>query len=106
MQGENGASEAMKSGTAMKTWQDRTVYLREDGLWVNQLNGSPWTSTLHPTREEALRAAREQLVIAGGGDLTLLAADGTIESEERLFLEACGGRRGELNDQGVSESLS
>lgn len=93
-------------GTAMDTWQDRTVYLREDGLWVNQLNGSPWTATLHPTRDEAVSAAREHLMIAGGGDLTLLAADGTIESEESCFIDGCGGRRSERNDPGVSETRS
>lgn len=66
--------------------QDRTVYFREDGLWVNQLNGTPWTSTLHPTKEDALRSAREWLLRGGGGDLTLLALDGTVERQERLLL--------------------
>ncbi len=65
--------------------QDRTVYYREDGLWVNQLNGPPWTSTIHPTREDALHMARERLMMEGGGDLTLLAVDGSVESQEQLL---------------------
>lgn len=69
----------------MDTRQDRTVYFREDGLWVNQLNGPPWTSTLHPTREEAVHTAKEHLMCDGGGELTLLAVDGTVESHETLY---------------------
>ncbi|MBM3163165.1 MAG: DUF2188 domain-containing protein [Chlorobi bacterium] len=69
----------------MEHKQDRTVYFREDGKWVNQLNGPPWTSTLHLTRDEAVATARGHLMSDGGGDLTVLAPDGTIEFQQELL---------------------
>ena len=67
----------------MKIKQDRTVYFREDGLWVNQLNMDPWMATHHATKDDALFAAREMLKTDGGGELTLLSVDGAVE-----FLES------------------
>lgn len=68
----------------MKIKQDRTVYVREDGLWVNQLNMDPWTATHHATQNDALFAAREMLKTDGGGELTLLSVDGVVEFQEMV----------------------
>lgn len=71
----------------MSRKQDRTVYLREDGVWVNQLNAPPWSFSLHPTRDEALRVVKENFMKHGGGDITLLAPDGTVEYQATLLPE-------------------
>lgn len=43
----------------MSNPNDRTVYRREDGQWVNKLNDADKASSLHDTQKEANQAAAE-----------------------------------------------
>ena len=63
---------------------DRMVYRREDGKWVNKLNDSERASSLHDTQGEAERAARENLVNQGGGELITKGRDGKIRSKDTI----------------------
>ncbi|MGE5341481.1 MAG: DUF2188 domain-containing protein [Candidatus Omnitrophota bacterium] len=65
--------------------QDRTVYKREDGLWVNKRNDSRGASTIHKTQREAEAAAKEMLENEGGGELTIMGVDGKIRSKDTVF---------------------
>lgn len=63
---------------------DRTVYRREDGQWVNKLNDSDRASTLHDTQAEANKTAAEMLKHAGGGERTTMGLDGKIVSKDTI----------------------
>jgi hypothetical protein len=64
--------------------QDRTVYRREDGTWVNQRTGAERASSVHRTQVEALQAAREMLSKQGGGELTTMGVHGRIVSQDTI----------------------
>lgn len=61
---------------------DRTVYQREDGQWVNKRNESEQPSSVHETWGEARAVARRLLKKNGGGELVRRALDGTVLSRE------------------------
>jgi hypothetical protein len=63
---------------------DRTVYLREDGMWVNKLNTSDRASSLHETQNGANKAAGEMLRNAGGGERTTMGLGGKIVSKDTI----------------------
>lgn len=63
---------------------DRMVYRREDGKWVNKLNDSERASSLHDTQGEAIEQARENLVNQGGGELSVKGLDGQIRSKDTI----------------------
>ena len=50
--------------------QDRTIYCRPDGQWVNKRNDAGRASSLHGTQREAIDAARDMLQNLGSGELT------------------------------------
>lgn len=64
--------------------QDRFVYQREDGAWVNKRNDSDRASSLHETQHAANQAAREMLRNQGGGELTTQGRDGRIISKDSI----------------------
>ncbi len=68
----------------MANTNDRTVYRREDGQWVNKLNGAEKASSLHDTQGEANKAAAEMLRNAGGGERTTMGLDGKIVSKDTI----------------------
>ncbi len=64
--------------------QDRTVYRRDDGQWVNKRNDSTRASSLHDTQAQANAAARDMLQNQGGGERTTLGRDGKIVSKDTI----------------------
>ncbi|MCC0008445.1 MAG: DUF2188 domain-containing protein [Hyphomicrobiaceae bacterium] len=63
---------------------DRTVYRRADGAWVNKRNDTDRASSLHKTQKEAEGTAREMLRNQGGGELTTKGLDGKIRSKDTI----------------------
>ena len=63
---------------------DRTVYRREDGQWVNKLNQSDRASSVHDTQSEANKTAAKMLRNAGGGERTTMGLDGKIVSKDTI----------------------
>jgi hypothetical protein len=63
---------------------DRTVYRRNDGTWVNKLNDSDRASSLHSTQKEAENAAKEMLRNQGGGEVTIQGTDGRFRDKDTV----------------------
>jgi len=68
----------------MSNDQDRIVYRREDGIWVNKKNDAERASTLHGTQRDAINAAKQMLQNQGGGELTTKGLDGKIRSKDTI----------------------
>lgn len=68
----------------MSNPNDRTVYRREDGQWVNKLNESERASSLHDTQADANKAAGEMLRNSGGGERTTKGLDGKFVSKDTI----------------------
>ena len=68
----------------MSKGQDRTVYKRDDGKWVNKRNDAEKASSLHDTQREAAQAARGMLHNQGGGELTTMGRNGQIRSKDTI----------------------
>ena len=68
----------------MSKGRDRTVYRRDDSLWVNKRNDADRASSIHRTQAEALRSAREMLGNQGGGELATKGLDGRIRSKDTI----------------------
>lgn len=64
--------------------QDRMVYRRADGNWVNKRNGSERASSVHSTQKAAEDIAREMLRNQGGGELATKGRDGKIRSKDTI----------------------
>ena len=64
--------------------QDRTVYRREDGKWVNKRNDSERASSVHNTQTDANNAARGMLGNQGGGELTTMGLGGRIRIKDTI----------------------
>lgn len=63
---------------------DRTIYRREDGQWVNKLNRSDRASTVHSTQDKANKSAADMLRKAGGGERTTMGLNGKIVSKDTI----------------------
>ncbi len=63
---------------------DRTVYRRDDGSWANKRDSATRPASLHRTQTEAVRAARENLLNAGGGELKTEGLNGQIRSKDTI----------------------
>jgi uncharacterized protein YdaU (DUF1376 family) len=64
--------------------QDRMVYRRDDGNWVNKRNDAERASSIHSTQKAAEDAARETLRNQGGGELITKGLDGKIRSKDTI----------------------
>jgi len=64
--------------------RDRMVYKRPDGSWVNKRNDAGKASSLHPTQQNAVDAARDMLKHQGGGELVTKGLDGKIRSKDTI----------------------
>ncbi len=64
--------------------QDRTVYINENGKWVNKRNDRERPTSLHDTQRDAQDAAKENLRNQGGGELTTKGRDGKIRSKDTI----------------------
>jgi len=63
---------------------DRIIYRRDDGKWVNKRTDSDRASSLHDTQGEANRVSREMLHNSGGGELIIKGLDGKIRSKDTI----------------------
>jgi hypothetical protein len=63
---------------------DRMVYKKSSGEWVNKKNSASKASSIHPTQREAEKTAREMLKKSGGGELTTKGIDGKIRSKDTI----------------------
>ena len=63
---------------------DRMVYHRKDGKWVNKRNDSDRTSSVHDTQQDAVKTAHENLVNQGGGELIIKGINGRIRSKDTI----------------------
>lgn len=64
--------------------QDRMVYRRSDGTWVNKRNDAGKASSLHPTQAAAIGAAKGMLQNQGGGELSVKGTNGQIRSKDTI----------------------
>lgn len=62
----------------------RTVYRDGDGGWLNKRNDADRAGSKHETQGDAIKAAREMLVNAGGGELTIKGVDGKLRSKDTI----------------------
>jgi len=68
----------------MSKQQDRMVYRRPDGTWVNQRNDADRASSLHDTQQDAVNAARDMLKNQGGGELIVNGINQKIRSKDTI----------------------
>ena len=68
----------------MSKRQDRMVWRRSDGTWVNKRQDAERASSVHHTQREAEQAARDLLQKQGGGELTTKGVDGRIRSKDTI----------------------
>ena len=68
----------------MSNKNNRSVFRRPDGTWVNKLNDADRASSLHTTQRDAESSARDMLRNAGGGELTTMGRDGRIRSKDTI----------------------
>ena len=64
--------------------QDRMVYRRGDGNWLNKRNDCDRASSMHTTQKAAEDAARQMLHHQGGGELVIKGLDGKIRSKDTI----------------------
>ena len=63
---------------------NRIVYRRDDGKWVNKRNDSGKASSVHKTQSDAIDAAAKMLKGHGGGELSVKGIDGKIRSKDTI----------------------
>jgi hypothetical protein len=63
---------------------DRTVWRRPDGTWVNKRDGAERAGSLHDTQRKAIEAAHEMLENSGGGELKVKGENGKIRSKDTI----------------------
>jgi len=64
--------------------QDRMVYQRPDGKWVNHRNDASKASSVHSTQKEAVSTARQQLRNGAGGELTIKGTNQLIRQKDTV----------------------
>jgi len=63
---------------------DRIVYKRPDGTWVNKKTDAERAAGLHDTQGDAAEEAKRMLQNAGGGELIIKGRDGKIRSKDTI----------------------
>jgi hypothetical protein len=63
---------------------NRTVFQRSDGSWVNKRNTSKHATSIHKTQKGAILTARQNLKNSGGGELTTKGVNGKIRSKDTI----------------------
>lgn len=64
--------------------QDRMIYQRADGKWVNKRNDSDRASSIHDTQKDAAQTGKQMLINQGGGELIIKGRDGLIRSKDTI----------------------
>lgn len=68
----------------MSKSQDRMVYRRDDGKWLNKRNDAERPSSVHTTQKDAIDSARGMLQNHGGGELMVKGIYGQIRSKDTI----------------------
>lgn len=68
----------------MSKGQDRTIYQRDDGKWVNKRHDRDEATGVHDTQKEAVDEGRENLKNQDGGELITKGRDGKIRSKDTI----------------------
>jgi hypothetical protein len=68
----------------MSQKNDRVVFRRTDGVWVNKLASADRASSLHNTQADANKAAADMLRNQGGGERTTMGIHGHIVSKDTI----------------------
>ena len=68
----------------MSKGQDRTVFQRGDGKWVNKRNDRDQATSVHDTQADAHNAARDNLKNQGGGEVSIKGRDGKIRQKDTI----------------------
>jgi len=68
----------------MSNSNDRIVFKRDDGKWVNKRLDADRAGSLHTTQHAADLAAAEMLQRAGGGERITKGIDGKIRSKDTI----------------------
>lgn len=63
---------------------DRTIYKRDDGLWVNKRDGADRAASLHKTQADAAQAGKTNLLNSSGGELKIKGLNGKIRSKDTI----------------------
>jgi hypothetical protein len=63
---------------------DRIVYQRHNGDWVNKKTRADKASGIHSTQGAAAREAKQMLQNSGGGELIIKGLDGKIWSKDTI----------------------
>ena len=63
---------------------NRNVYRRKDGSWVNKKQGNDRASSVHRTQKGAEDAARDMLKHSKGGELITHGKNGAIRSKDTI----------------------
>lgn len=63
---------------------DRIVYQRSNGDWVNKRIGAERAASIHSKQGEAAKEAKQQLQNSGGGELIIKGRDGKIRSKDTI----------------------
>lgn len=63
---------------------ERIVYQRSDGNWVNKRLDADKASGLHSTQGDAANEAKQMLHSSGGGELIIKGRDGKIRSKDTI----------------------
>ena len=64
--------------------QDRSVYRRPDGQWVNQRHDKDRATSVHETQADAYDAARDNLHNQGGGEISIHGVNGQIRDKNTI----------------------
>ena len=63
---------------------DRTVYRRSNGDWVNKRNDSDRASSVHTTQKDAETTAKEMARNQGGGEVSIKGENGRIRDKDTV----------------------
>lgn len=63
---------------------DRIIYRRSDGKWVNKRIGASKAATLHDTQKDAAANAHQMITNSGGGELIIKGVNGKIRSKDTV----------------------
>ena len=72
----------------MERNKDWIVYRREDGLWAKKISGAKNATSVHSTKEQAEKSAKEMLKTRGNGKLFIEDLDGKLQSKDSFFKAA------------------
>ncbi|MGL1894612.1 MAG: DUF2188 domain-containing protein [Spirochaetaceae bacterium] len=69
----------------MSKGEDRTIFQRNDGCWVNQRNGNQKATSIHSNQKDAYDAARTNHQNKKGGEISIKRGDnGRIRAKHTI----------------------